>query len=204
MHFENTTDHQATPWRDVPYSYATGFYEMDIRSHTPPALDTPSQGNNTYDFSSDLIGGHRFRHGPTVEQVIAQGYFAAPRGRPETSIITDKEHTSWLGLDNIIQDIRQRYEICERNLYEIELAKCDALSAFYSREATVGFVPANGKEFYSLNKNLQGLYQQQREERTSLWQDVSRLKQTLPETAQQYLSNYRKVSLLTDGKGDDL
>ena len=204
MRFENTTDRQATPWRDAPYSYGTGVYEMDVRPHALPALDAPLQGNATYDFSSDLTVGKRFRHGPTVEQVIAQGYFAAPRGRPETSIITDKEHTSWLGLDSIIQDIRQRYEICERNLYEIELAKCDALTAFYSREATVGFVPANGKEFYSLNKNLQGLYQQQREERTSLWQDVSRLKHTLPEVAQQYLSQYRKVSLLTDDKGDAL
>ena len=204
MRFENTTDHQAAPWRDVPYSYATGFYEMDIRPQALPALDAPPQGNAAYDFSSDLIARKGFKHGPTVEQVIAQGYFAAPRGRPETSIITDKEHTSWLGLDDIIGQIRQRYDIFEQNLYEIELAKCDALTAFYSREATVGFVPANGKEFYSLNKNLQGLYQQQREERTSLWQDVSRLKQTLPETAQQYLSHYRKISLLTDDKGDVL
>ena len=201
MRFENTIDRQGHPWRDAPYSYATGVYQMDVRPKAPPA---PSPGYAAYDFSSDLAERKKFRHSPTVEQVVSRGYFTAPRGRPETAILTDKQHTSWLGLDNIIADIRNRYEIFERNLYEIELAKCDALTAFYSREATVGFVPANGKEFYSLNKNLQNLYLQQREERVSLWQDVSRLKQTLPEAAQEYLSQYRKVSLLTDDKGEAL
>ena len=186
------------PRREVPYSYASGLYEMDVSPFTAKLEMDPGQSQTHYDFSSDLLHTRHIPHRPTVEQVIAQGYFAPPRGKPETSIITDKQHTSWLGLDNIIGQIRQRYDIFERNIYEIELAKCDALSAFYSREATVGFVPANGKEFYSLSKNLQGLYQQQREERTSLWQDVSRLKQTMPETAQEYLANYRKVSLLED------
>ncbi len=40
------------------------------------------------------------------------------------------------------------------------------------------------------------LYMEQRAERVNLWRYVSRLRLQLPETAQQYLSAYRKVSIL--------
>ena len=36
----------------------------------------------------------------TVEHLIEQGYFAAPLGEPVTSILYDKKHISWLGLDD--------------------------------------------------------------------------------------------------------
>jgi hypothetical protein len=55
-------------------------------------------------------------------------------------------------------------------------------------------MPANSKEVYGLNKTLQKLYMQQMDERVRLWQDVSRLRLTLPESAQSYLSAYRKAT----------
>ena len=48
------------------------------------------------------------------------------------------------------------------------------------------------------------IYEQQRKERVALWQDVSRLRQSLPEQAQGYLSQYRKLSILNESEGDDL
>jgi hypothetical protein len=53
-----------------------------------------------------------------------------------------------------------------------------------------------------VNKRLDELYSDQRDERVNLWRDVSRLRIQLPENAQQYLSAYRKVAILEDTKGD--
>ena len=55
---------------------------------------------------------------------------------------------------------------------------------------------------FGLTKNLQQLYQRQLDERVRLWQDVSRLRLAMPETAQHYLSSYRKIQLLNDTAGD--
>ncbi len=48
------------------------------------------------------------------------------------------------------------------------------------------------------DKRLQELYQEQRGERTSLWRDLSRIRLAVPESAQQYLSATRKLSLLNE------
>ena len=133
--------------------------------------------------------------------MIEQGYFAVPNSEPEIAIIHDKKRTAWLGLDDVITQIRQREEIYLQNLYEIELAKCDAINALFTWEAQYGW-PANAKEQYVLGKRLQALYADQRAERVTAWKDISRLKQSLPEVAQQYLAAFRKVSILEDTKGD--
>jgi hypothetical protein len=51
-------------------------------------------------------------------------------------------------------------------------------------------------------KQTQKLYEQQRDERTTLWKDVSTLKLALPETAQNYLAAYRKAAILKENQGD--
>jgi hypothetical protein len=139
----------------------------------------------------------------TVEDVIQRGYFAVPNSEPEIAIISDKKHTSWLGLDDVIHQIRSRYMIYHRNFYDLELAKCAATNALHTHEAESGG-PADSKQKYSLNKRLDKFYFLQQQERVNLWQDVSRLKLQLPENAQNYLSAYRKVSILEDKKGDAL
>jgi hypothetical protein len=189
----------------APYFYQSGkflAYGMPDKSSPKGMLD---QGYSRYDFTSDLFQKRSFPSVQTVEDIIQRGYFAIPKSEPEMAIISDKKQTSALGLGDIINQVRQRYEIYERNNYQIELGKCYAISSMLYVEAMRGGVPQNSQEAYSISKSLREFYEQQRDERTKLWQDVSRLKQSLPEQAQQYLSAYRKVSILEDdSKGDAL
>ena len=128
--------------------------------------------------------------------------YIAPAGKPESAMISDKAHTSWQGLDDIIGQVRQRHDIYQTNLYEIELAKCYAITHLLTMESQRGGVPADSRETYSLTKRIHELYQDQRDERVRFWQDVSRLKQSLPELARYYLGAYRKLSILEDTAGD--
>lgn len=187
-----------------PYFYQSGkFLSYDIpHRDSESAYFSVSTG---YDFTSDIVPKKAWPRQPTVEDIISKGYFAIPKSEPETAIISDKKQTSSLGLNDIIGQIRKRYMIYERNNYQIELGKCYALTSMFYLEAMRGGVRLDGRETYSLTKSLREFYEQQRDERVRLWQDVSRLKQSLPEQAQQYLSAYRKVSILEDeSKGDGL
>ena len=189
--------------RYVPYFYQSGkFLTYDI----------PNEGSNSayfgesagYDFTSDIIGPKRsWPRQPTVEDIISRGYFAAPKSDMETAIITDKKHTSKLGLDDVISQVRDRYQIYEKNMYQIELGKCYAMNSIFSVEADRGGVSMSSREAYSLSKSLREFYEQQRDERKSLWADVSKLKLLLPEQAQSYLSSYRKLAILDGLEGDE-
>ena len=132
--------------------------------------------------------------------MIRGGYFSVPKSDLETAIISDKKHTSWLGLDDVIHQIRHRHEIYSRSIYDLELSKCSVINGLYSHEAYHG--PSDSKVEYSVNKRLDKLYSEQREERLNFWRDVSKLKLLLPEQAQNYLSAYRKVSILENFDGD--
>ena len=186
----------------VAYFYESGTVQKYLNSTKSPLADLNSTSPSTYDFSSDLTGKTRFYHGPTVEQIIASGYLAIPRSDPVEAIISDKKHTSWLGLDDVISQVRKRHELYQTNMYGLELAKCAATNSVHDHEAHHG--PADSRIEYSLNKRLDNLYKDQREERINLWRDTSKLRLLLPENAQQYLSAYRKLSILEDYKGDHL
>ena len=185
----------------VPYFYQSGKFLL---------YDIPHRGSKSayfgaypgYDFTSDIVPKSDRLRGPTVEDIINNGYFPIPKSEPETAIISDKKHTVGLGLGDIISQVRKRYEIYDRNIYQIELGKCYTISSQLAVESSRGGVCMSSKEAYSLNKSLRELYAQQRDERVRLWQDISRLKQSLPEQAQQYLAAYRKVSILEDDRGD--
>ena len=183
----------------VPYFYASGrFTAYDLPQ--PRALPEVRFVPPSYDFTSDLIQRRSYFVPQTVEQVIRRGYLAIPRSEPETALISDKKHTARLGLDDVIGQVRKRYELYEKNMYEMELSKCEAINCLYRHIGHHG--PTDSKVEYSVSKRLNDLYQEQREQRTNLWKDISRLKLQLPENAQQYLSAYRKVSMLEDNKGD--
>jgi len=186
----------------VPYFYASGrFISYDLpRIHAP--LEVRFVPQSRYDFTSDLLESRAYPVPQTVDQVIRRGYLAIPKSDPETAIISDKKDTSWLGLDDVIGQIRRRYELYDKNIYEIEIGKCYLISSAHAIESARGGIVLNSKEMYGLNKNISEFYQQQRDERVNLWRDVSRLRLQLPENAQQYLSAYRKVSILEDDKGD--
>jgi hypothetical protein len=186
----------------VPYVYQSGLFQLYLRPPTPASERQPLAGSSTYDFSSDLVRPQRHFYPQTVEQIVERGYFRVPQGDPIAAMVSDRKHTSWLGLDDLISQVRDRYEIYQRNLYEVELAKCSALNALFALESDRGGVPADSREQYSLSKNLQRLYQEQREERLSLWQDVSKLRLSMAELAQQYLAAYRKAYFFETAEGD--
>ena len=186
--------------------YVVYFYESGLSKQYQQTQRDLSSGLNygpagSYDFSSDLSVRRSWPKPQTVEDVVQRGYFSIPKGEPETAIISDRKNTSWLGLDDLIGQIRNRYKIYESNFYELEKAKCSTINCLFNHRAYHG--PTTSKVEYSVDKRLDGLYCEQREERTNLWRDISKLKLLVPENAQNYLSAYRKVSILEDDKGDE-
>jgi hypothetical protein len=186
----------------VPYFYASGrFISYDL-PHIHGPFEARFVPENRYDFTSDLLQKRTYPVPQTVDQVVRRGYLAIPKSEPETAIISDKKDTSRLGLDDVIGQIRRRYELYDKNIYEIEIGKCYLISSAHAIESARGGVILNSKEKYGISKSISELYQQQRDERVNLWRDVSRLRLQLPENAQQYLSAYRKVSILENEEGD--
>jgi len=185
-----------------PYFYQSGKFLSYNIPHTG-SESSYFPRTSGYDFTSDIVHKNDWPKLKTVEDIISSGYFPIPKSEPETAIITDKKHTSKLGLDDMISQIRGRYEIYENNIYQIELGKCYAMNSIFAIEADRGGVSMNSREAYSLSKSLRELYEQQRDERKSLWSDVSKLKLLLPEQSQSYLSSYRKVSILEDDSTGD-
>ena len=185
----------------VPYFYESGLHQLYLKPPHHAPQDAQGSSHSRYDFSSDAIPSHPFERPQSVEQIVARGYFAAPAGAPETAIISDRKHTAWLGLDDVIQQVRWRHGLYEQTMHELDLAVCEANSAVFRQEADQGG-PANEKQRYAANKMIQDIYEQKRAERLTLWRDVSKLKLALPEIAQQYLSAYRKSAILEDTQGD--
>ncbi len=185
--------------------YVIYFYESGLsKQYGQRQKDLLAELNfglvGSYDFSSDLSVRRTFAVPQTVEQIVSSGYLSIQKSEPETAIISDRKNTSWLGLDDLIGQIRNRYQVYENNIYELEEAKCTAINSLFEHEAYHG--PTTSKVEYSAQKRLNNLYSEQREERVNLWRDISRIKLLLPEQAQNYLSAYRKVSILEDDKGD--
>ncbi len=184
----------------VPYFYQSGkFLNYDLPQQIKPGSST--NGYSSYDFSNDLSIWPPAKKPQTVEQIITHGYFSFPGGAPETAIISDKKQTSRLGLEDTIRQVRNRHELYQRNMYELNQGVCEADNAIF-RQVAAQSCPADNRQQYSASKMVQGLYEQMRLERVSLWKDISRLKQSLPEVAQNYLSASRKVAILEDDKGD--
>ena len=202
MYPSHSPDTAATSGGYVPYFYQAGLHQLYGLPSPNPAeqphespLGAPSADASASPFElADRI--------QTIEDVIAHGYFSVPEGDPVTAAISDREHTSRLGLNDVISQIRRRYEIHHENLYQMELGKCAAINAIYQHEAYCG--PPNSKQTYAKHKAIQDLYEEERVEKTTLWKDISRLRMQLPESAQLYLSAYRKGAILDQESGDEL
>lgn len=185
----------------IPYFYESGLFQR----YDKPPKTTPFQGyfvSSGYQFSSELPSRLNPDQPQTVEQIIYQGYLSIPTGDPVTAMITDKKHTAWLGLDDAIAQIRQRYDIYEQNIEMLEENKCQSMNVFLAHYDKVKPMSVDDRIYYSLNKNIQKLYAQQMDERINLWRDVSRIKQSLPESAQLYLAAVRKTSVMNEEIGD--
>ncbi len=183
----------------IPYFYESGrhLWYHPPRGESPP--DRMERPTGRYDLTPT---GYLLSPTPTVEQIIQKGYLAVPAGEPETALLSDKHLTAKLGLEDVIGQVRRRHAIYQQNIYQIQLGKCYAISAMFTQEAYNGGPPAVGTEVYQTNKELQDFYRQERDERVRLWQDLSRLRQHLPESAQEYLGAHRKLAILEDRPGD--
>lgn len=189
----------STQSKYVPYFYEAGRVHSYL-TNGKKSFERLIPGAADYNFTSDLTGKKHYFKQQTVEDVIRNGYLSIPKDESETAIISDKKRTAWLGLDDIIGQVRNRFEAYERNIYELEISKCAAINALHEHEAHHG--PPTSRVEYSVNKRLDKLYSEQREERVNLWRDISRLKLLLPENAQKYLAAYRKVSILEEDGGE--
>jgi hypothetical protein len=136
----------------------------------------------------------------TVEDILERGYFTPPSGAPATAVVTDKRHTAWLGLDDTIAQVRARCALYERNMQSILYATASATNALHAWEAERGW--PSDRQLDSLQRTLQSLYAQERDERIALWRDVARVRASLPEAFQNYLSAYRKLQLLGTPGGE--
>lgn len=201
----NTIQSQTLPWSTgqyQPYFYHAGLYRHEPFRPTGDGPRPSSQTYSGYDFSSERPLFGRLEPPQTVEEVVQAGYFAVPRSDPVTAIISDRQHTSRFALADILCQFRQRREIYQRNIEELNEAMCEAHNSVFRQMADGGLTVANQRQQYSVTKQIQKLYEQQREERINLWRDLSRLRLVLPETVQQYLAAYRKVSAL-GSQGDE-
>ena len=187
----------------VPHAY--GFRQLHGYEHSRLAGQFPAWPASPWaeEFSGDRPSPAADSPHQTIEQVINQGYLSVSTSEPEFAMIHDRKHTAWLGFDDSVAQIRQRHDIYLVNFQEIEQAKCDAINDLFAWEVQNGW-PASSEQRYVVTKRLQALYADQRAERVAAWRDMSRIRQTLPEVAQQYLSAFRKVSILEDTQGDDV
>ena len=135
----------------------------------------------------------------TVEDLIEQGYFAVPAHEPETAILFDRKDTSWMALDDVLGQIKQREEIYKKNILDITWSQCYAFN-----ELARHGPPATDEAYAIYEKRMNDLRAEQRAERVNLWRDVSRVRERLPESAQQYLSSFRKLEILGDEGGEGL
>jgi hypothetical protein len=121
----------------VPYFYQAGLYRVQPIAPGGRAQSPAGRSYAVYDFASEANPWTPSREPQTVEQIIERGYFAAPRSEPELALISDRQHTSRLGLEDTIQLIRQRYEVYQKNVYDIEVSKCSAIIATRSGQVVL-------------------------------------------------------------------
>lgn len=136
----------------------------------------------------------------TIDALIRDGELRVPGGDPALAILSDKHVLGWAGVEDVIAQIRARYEIYERNLRDLLYASCAATNALHAWRAERG--EPSDRQLDNLHKTLQGLYEEERAERQSLWRDISRLRLALPELAGSYLSAARKLQILNQPGGD--
>ena len=156
------------------YFYQSGRFEKYLQRPKDLLARAGEGPVSSYDFTSDLVGRQpRYEH-RSIEQILASGYLIVPQGSPVEAILADKKGTAWLGLDDVIDQIRHRYAVYQRNIEDLQTSKCAAINSLYTHEAWHG--PTTSKVEYAAQKRLDKLYQSERDERVNLWRDVSQLK----------------------------
>ncbi len=133
----------------------------------------------------------------SIDGIVTAGRLAVPGADPILALATDRRLTSFLSLDDAIGQVRRRYEIYARHLDEIEQSRLRMVNAATSWRQPPFWIPEEDDP--DVREAVDRLEQQKREERLSLWRDVSRLRQAIPESAQEYLGAYRRARIMQDG-----
>ena len=177
------------------YLYARHTYYRNLPvAHSSLPWPTPRE------FERLSVNGATGQENPgpqTVEEVVRRGYFAIEAVPPETAPLADRRTTAWLALEDLVRQVQTRVAIYHQNSLDIEQAKCRATNDMLGIEAQYGG-PASPEQQYQTGKRVQELYSEQRAERTSLWRDVSRIRESVPVSLREYLGARRKLEILSD------
>ena len=132
----------------------------------------------------------------TIDTIVRRGRLLVPNADPITAPLTDRRYTMSLGLDDAIRQIEQRLELYRLHmagLTEDELSTRNAAQSWFDITGIV-----DGGRDPDLQSQLREIDQRRRDERLSCWRDLSRLRQSLPQWAQDYLGAYRRSQILSD------
>ena len=135
----------------------------------------------------------------SVRQIIKDGYVAVRPRDPVQAILGDKKDTTWMGLDDAIHQIRDRCEAYRLNVEGLVQNELDLRNSSRRCDRRPGWEPEDDPEIL---QSLQAIDERQRQERLSLWRDISRLRSAVPEAAREYLSACRRIDILEDNGGD--
>lgn len=184
-------DQASNPWPYLPQTYAYAPATGLFSGHAVPRL---------YGFPHERV--YHSNHASAVypAQVGTPLTALTPVADPATAWLTDRQATQKLALDDVISQIHGRAEIYQQRMAEIENAKCAAFNRAFSWHLP----PEQPPDAFDpqLHRLLQDLYREQRDERSKFWSDLSRLRQSLPETLQTYLTAKHRQALLQDSPGD--
>ncbi len=198
MDFSNTIHHYTAQEHRPSYYY---LYHRARSYGTPPRMAYPPISSHY--LSPALTRDHArsdIDRGPqTVEDLVRDGYFAIAKREPETAVLVDRQDIAWLTLDDALTQIREREEIYRKNMLELEWAECYA----FGELARHGW-PASDEKASLYQKRIADLHADQRAERVRFWNDLARVRQLVPPSAQAYLSAIRKSQILGLDEGDAL
>ena len=199
MNFDNTTFHYTA--REHRPSYYYLYHRARAYGAQAPNASYPPISNRYAPpaLSRDPTPVDIDRGPQTVEDLVRDGYFAVQKREPETAVLLDRQDMAWLTLDDALTQIREREDIYRKNMLEIEWAKCYA----FGELARLGW-PASDEKSALYHRRIADLHADQRAERVRFWNDLSRVRQLVPPSAQLYLSALRKSQILGLDEGDSL
>jgi hypothetical protein len=135
----------------------------------------------------------------TLDRIVSDGRLPVPKADPAEAMLVDRQRTQQLGLDDAITQLQWRYDLYREHMDELQQTELTVLNAHHTWHDFWAIV--DERRDPELRKQLETVAQQRREERLSLWRDLSWLRQAVPDWAERYLSAYRKVQLFKDGGG---
>jgi len=133
----------------------------------------------------------------SVDRLVADGCLTVPMADPIAAFLADRQHTTRLSVDDALTQLRRRDDLYRTHLGELLQEEVRVLNAMHSFPKHMDRVAPD--IYLSIQQQLQRLAKERREERTSFWQDITRLRATVPEMVANYLTSYRKTSIFSEG-----